>query len=401
MKTRTVVIALVALTLAMSMLLVPDAKAQNERHKWMYLLYLDADNSLDVNTGPHHASVVGSDFDELKSVGSTNEVVCYVLVDRLAGPANLLKVNKGSMEEMKGFALNGKEINMGDPETLKSFVTYTSSLTPADNTILIFWDHGSLRYVASDDHVSAGGGTDTLTHQEVVQALAGLDVDVICADECNVGQIEIAYEYATNLHAQYLVAAETYTGWRGFPYDATLGEMTKNPDMTSREAAIMMVDQTQLLLNKPPYMGERINTHAAFDLAKTKDLVASMKGLTGLLVGDMGDYINAISKARGNAQYCYGANAENRIDLGTFVEALCAGVADKAVKDACTSVLANLDVTVVAVHATDSLDHMIHGLGITMPDHSWEMPSYYSGYSFAGEGWMTFLEVYWSAHGSV
>lgn len=401
MKGRTIVMTLVVLSLAASMLLAPSAIAQKAHPKWMYLLYLDADNSLDVNAGAHNLPVVQSDLDELMSVGSTSSVVCYVLVDRVAGPANLFKVDKGSLEEMTRFALDGKEIDMGDPSTLNSFVTYTTSLTPADNTMLIFWDHGSLRYAAYDEHASDAGGTDSLTHQEVVQALSGLKVDVICADECNVGQIEIAYEYATHLRTQYLVAAETYTGWRGFPYDATLREMTKNPDMTPRDAAVMMVDQTQLLLNQPPYSGERVNTHAATDLAKVVDLVSSLKGLTSLITPKMADYANIVSNARGEAQYCYGANAENRIDLMTFVQAIKDRSTDSAVSDSCAAVISGLDATIVAIQASGSLDHMLFGLGITMPDHSWEMPSYYQEFAFPAQGWMAFLEAYWAAHGSV
>jgi hypothetical protein len=396
-KTRGIAIALVALCLVASPLLVPNASSQ-PNHKWLYLLYLDADNSLDVKA--NNVWVVQSDLDELMSVGSTDSVTCYVLVDRVAGPANLLKIEKGNAEEIANPDLNGKEIDMGDPATLRSFVTYAFAASPADNALLIFWDHGSLRYVASDDHASDTGGNDALTHFEVVQALSGLKVDVIAADECNVGQIEVAYEYAMNTQTQYLVAAETYTGWRGFPYDATLREMTANPDMTPRDAAIMMVDQTQLLLDKPPYMGERVNTHSAIDLSKVVELVGSLKGLTSIMTPDMSDYANTVSKARGNAQYCYGANAGNRIDLKMFVQSISIRTTSDVVRNACTAVLDDFEETVIALHAAGSLDHMLSGLGITFTDHLKDVPSFYSQFAFAGQGWPEFVSAYCAAHGS-
>jgi len=368
--------------------------------KWLYLLYLDADNSLDVKA--NNVWVVQDDLDELMSVGSTDDVVCYVLVDRLNGPANLFKVEKGSLVEIDHPDLNDKEVNMGDPATLRSFVSYASTESPSENALLIFWDHGSLRYVASDDHVANNNGAgDALTHFEVVQALSGLEVDVIAADECNVGQIEIAYEYALNTHAQYLVAAETYTGWRGFPYDATLREMTLNPDMTPREAAVMMIDQTQLLLNKPPYMGERVNTHAAIDLAKTVELVGSLKNLTGIMTPDIANYSGDISKARGNAQYCYGANAGNRIDLAMFLRSLAARTSSDDVRTASNAALEDFVETVIALHATRSLSHMLGGLGITFVNHKNELPSFYSNFAFAGQGWVDFELAYCAVHGSV
>jgi hypothetical protein len=376
---------------------VPSASSQ-QGHKWLYLLYLCADNSLDVKA--NNVWVVQDDLDELTSVGSTDDVACYVLVDRVAGPANLLKIEKGNTVEISQADLNGIEINMGDPATLRSFVSYAFTASPADHALLVFWDHGSLRYVASDDHAGDTGKSDVLTHFEVVQALSGFKVDVIGADECNVGQLEVAYEYAVNTQTEYLVAAETYTGWRGFPYDATLREMTSNPDMTAREVAIMMIDQTQLLLDKPPYMGERINSHSAIDLSKVVNLVGSLKNLADTLTADIDSYAGAIAKARGHAQYCYGANAGNRIDLKVFVQTIYTQTSSVEVKTLCTAVLSDFYDSVIALHATRSLSTMLFGLGVTFVDHFREWPSFYGSFALAAQGWMDFVTAYDAVHGS-
>lgn len=401
MNGKATAAALAAAVLAMSMLVGTSVGTQDDHVKWSYLLYLCADNNLDTYVGPGHYSVVEDDFAELMSVGSTKDVAMFLLVDRLNGPANLFKVGKGFMEEMTASPLNGKEINMGDPMTLSSFVQFASEANPADCTLLVFWDHGSPRTVASDDHSSDVGGHDSLTHYEVFEALEGYIIDVICADECNVGQIEVAYEYATNTPTGYLVAAETYTGWRGFPYDATLRELTEHPDMTPMEAAVMMIDQTQLLLNKPPYMGERVNVHSAVDLGQVMDLVSSIKDLTNLLTPGIDEYMTVINKARGNAQYCYGANALNLVDLRMFVASIGSKTSSEEVREACAAVLADFDAAVLNVHATKSLQNMVCGLGVQLPNHSWEMPSYYEGFAFAGQGWLDFLKAYWAASGSV
>lgn len=392
---------LAAAFIAMSMFVGTSAGAQDNHVKWSYLLYLCADNNLDTYVGPGHYSVVEDDFAELMSVGSTNDVAMYLLVDRLNGPANLFKVENGYMEEMTSSPLNGREINMGDPATLTSFVQFASGVNPADHTLLVFWDHGSPRSVASDDNIGDAGGRDSLTHDEVITALEGHTIDVLCADECNVGQVEVAYEYATRTPTGYFVAAETYTGWRGFPYDATLRELTEHPDMVPMEAAVMMIDQTQLLLNKPPYMQERINSHSAVDLSRVRDLVSSIKGLTDLLTPDIDDYMTIINKARGNAQYCYGANKLNMVDLRTFVASIGEKTSSMEVMEACAAVLASFDLAVLNVHATISLQNMVCGLGITLPNHSWEMRSYYENFAFAGQGWLDFLNAYWAASGSV
>ena len=364
---------------------------------WRYLLYLDADNSLDVNAGAHHLPVVQSDFDELMSVGSSKDVVVYVLVDRVAGPANLFKVNRGSMTELKDFALDGQEANMGDPATLRAFVEYTFEAAPAEHTLLMFWDHGSPLSVATDDHPS-----DRLTVKEVIQALSGYRVDVIGADECLVGQVDVAYEWLKGgLDTQYLLVSETYTGWRGYPYDTTLRRMVDTPTMSPREVAIAFVEETQKLLSKPPYSGEEVNCHAAVDMSKVGPLVSSLMDLTKLLSSDMKASKNIVSKARGEACFSYGANAMNVVDLKTFVEVISQGSSSPAIKALCARVLSDFDQTVIALQATRTTDHQINGLGVVFPNHSWETPSYYWSYAFMADGWQAFLQSYWAAAGSV
>ncbi len=393
-----VIAAMVALAAIVSS---PTATAKSDRPAWAYLLYLDADNSLDVNAGAHHVPVVQSDLDELMSVGSSPEVAVYALVDRYALPDHLYRVDHGALAEQPSFAFEGQEFNMGDPATLQSFVAYVAAAVNPAHTILVFWDHGSPNYVAYDEHAGPAGGTDRLTHQEVIQALDGFHVDVIGADECLVGQTEVAYEYvAKGLQADYLVAAETYTGWRGFPYDWTLQDLVAQPTMDARQVAVMMIEETQRLLEASPHSGEETNAHAAIDLAAIPDLATSVIDLTRLLTPDMKANADLVSKARGNAVYSYGANAANLVDLKTFVLRIAQGTRSDAVRAACLSVAADVDVAVVALQATKTTDHQLTGLGIALPNHPGEVPTYYANFAFPALGWMEFLEAYWAANGA-
>jgi len=400
MKTKYLAVSLAIVMIAGSMFLVPGVSGGKNQPKWMELIYLDADNSLDVSVGAHHVSVVESDYDELMSVGSTSDVVVYVLADRFDGPANLFKIEKGMMTEMKGWTMNGKELNMGDPATLRSVVSYTTKLSNPLHTLLMFWDHGSPRYIAWDDH-DGNGGSDALTHNEMIQALSGFHVDIIGADECTVGQMDVVYEYAAKgLSTDYYCVSETYTGWRGYPYDWILRELVADPDMTEREAAIMMIEQVQLLLSQNPYQGEEVNSHSAIDASKVIALGQSVIDLGNLLSIDIKDNAGIISKSRGGACYSYGANAANLVDLKTFVQLVAKNSQDADVKAVCARIVDNFEETVIAVQVTQTVDHQLYGLGIMFPNHSWETPSYYAGYEFPSDGWMDFLEAYWGAAGS-
>jgi hypothetical protein len=400
--TKRVALGFVVLALVAAVMFVPAANAAQPHAKWLYLLYLDADNSLDVNAGAHHVPVVESDFGELMSVGSTPDVIAYVLVDRYAGPTNLFRVEKGALVEQTAFALNGQEANMGDPATLRSFVAYTSAAARPDHTLLIFWDHGSPNYVAFDEHAGPAGGADRLSHQEVVQALDGYHIDVIAADECLVAQLEVAYEYvARGLQTDFLVAAETYTGWRGFPYDWTLQALVDHPDLSARETAMMVVQETQRLLSAAPHSGEEVNDHAAIDLARIPALGSSVLQLGNLLMSDMKANADLISKARAAGVYSYGANALNLIDLKTFALRIAAGTSSTEIRDAATLVAANVEAAVLAIQATKTTDHQVSGIGVALPNHEKEVPGYYAAFAFPTAGWWDFLAAYWAASGAV
>lgn len=403
MREKAAAVAVLCLLIAVSISALPSVTAGRapSQPKWLELIYLDADNSLDVSAGPHHVPVVQSDLDELMSVGSTKDVVVYVLLDRYDGPANLFRINKGSMTEMTAFALDGKEVNMGDPAVLHAFVSFTTKQTPALQTLLIFWDHGTPEYAAYDDHAGPGGGVDILTHQEVVAGLDGFHIDVLGADECLVGQTEVAYEYATKLGVDYGVLSETYTGWRGFPYDWTLRDLVADPMMTPREVAVMIVEETQTLISQNPYQGEEVTSHGAIDFGKMRELAGAITDLVGIMTPNMKDYASAVSKAAGAARYSYGANALNLADLRTFVEKLGSVCPDQSVKDAAAKVIAVFDQTIVALQVTQTVDHQINGLGICIPNHSWEMPGFYMDFAFPYLGWYDFLVAYWTAAGSI
>jgi hypothetical protein len=377
-----------------------ESSESTQSAQWRLLIYLVADNNLDVNAGMFHVPVVESDFDELMSVGSTDLVVCYVFVDRWEGPANLFKMNHDQMVEMEDFPLNDVEANMGDPATLRSFIEYTYEATPAEHTVLMFWNHGSPNIICWDDNGPDIGVGDALTHHEVIEALEGYKVDIIGADECLVGQIEVAYEYATSgVEVDFLLASQTYTGWRGYPYDQVFAELVENPDMTPRECAAMFIEQVDLLLSETPIMSEVVNCHAAIDLAMTRTLVESFQEVVSLISLDAEEFVPALAKARGTSEFQYGSGEAGIIDFRNFVETLMGLSPSTEVSDACALVLDNFDETIVALQDTHVLEGFVNGLGLKFPQHEFELPDYYPSYAFGSEGWIEFLELFWTLRG--
>ena len=410
MKARGAVTVLLMFVLSSGMLSAQSSDSQMKESEpseteettaqWRLLIYLVADNNLDVNAGMFHVPVVEDDFHELTSVGSTDLVVCYVFVDRWEGPANLFKMNPGEMEEITDFSLNGVEVNMGDPATLTSFIEYTYEATPAEHTVLMFWNHGSPNIICWDDNGPDIGVGDALTHQEAIAAMEGYKVDIIGADECQVGQVEVAYEYAiSDAEIDFMLASQTYTGWRGYPYDQIFAELVKNPYMSPRECAMMFVEQVDMLLEETPVMSEIVNCHAAIDLAMTRELVGSFQELVSLIRPDIEDFVQALARARGTSVFQYASGEAGLVDLRNFVDTLMELSPTEEVGDACVLVLSDFDEAIVALQDTHVLEGFVNGLGLRFPQHEFELPSYYSSYEFGSDGWIEFMELFWTLRG--
>jgi hypothetical protein len=381
---------------------------------WRVLVYLDGDNNLDTVLGGEEVGVVETDLLELMEVGSTKNVDVFALVDRFAGPAVLYRVLPGALEERTDYVFHDQEVNMGDPVTLTSFVSYAFEESSAQYTIIVFWDHGTPYYIAWDDHPSdeEGAEPDSLTHKEVVQALEGYHIDIIGADECLVSQVEVAYEYSAFAEVDYLVASECYTGWRGIAYDRILEEIELNREITPRELAISITEHFAEMMVDTPYKAEIVNSKAAVDLGCMDELAGSIVDLTKLLIPDIDSYYAAIKAARLDAPILYGTYAVSRVDLGMFIGSLAENVADEAVVEACNAVLDAYSDAVVAVGTTKLTEGMHTGLGIYMPltpGHSLEelmlggSDAEYRSYAFpqlgseSGSGWATFIDAFWDA----
>lgn len=110
--------------------------------------------------------------------------------------------------------------NMGDRETLLSFLTFAKENYPADKTSLILWDHGSgsVGGVCFDENY----GMDALTLNEIDGALSEADVDFefIGFDAC----LMATYDTASVIknYADYMIASEELEPASGWDYKALI-----------------------------------------------------------------------------------------------------------------------------------------------------------------------------------
>jgi len=354
------------------------------------MVYLDADNNLD-----EYASY---SLGLMEEVGSTPNVNVVVLWDGFYIPANMYKVVKGGLERVKGFALNGVEVNMGDSQTLKSFVDFTAGRFRARHYVLVLWDHGDdVSGVSWDEHPD-----DHLTHPEVAAALSKHHIDILAFDACLMAMIEVAYEYNQyGLSSDYLVGSENYVPYYGFPYNTILQGLNLNPAMSELEASTMMVQQyADFYEPRAHFHGGVMGTLSAIDIARVDELVFDLSAMTQALMKEMKSNHEMISEARGEGMLPWSEYGwDLYIDLPTFVEHITLATTDSTVRSAGTAVLSSLSQAIVALGNTEPMESAgARGMGIWFPSSYHRMWGLvlYTDTKFAGQGWLDFLYAYWN-----
>ncbi|HJS19527.1 MAG TPA: clostripain-related cysteine peptidase [Anaerolineales bacterium] len=207
------------------------------RAKWTVMVYISGDNNLE--------QYVVSDIEtELAATGSSANVQVVALADRAPGYDNsrgdwkttkLYHVTQGMLANSASAVADWGERNMGDPQTLIDFVTWTKANYPADRYVLYFWGHGwswHPGWVMEDDT-----DADTLDYDETKAAIPSLGfIDVVGYDGCNMASIEILKLW--HGHATALSGSQEWVGGEGIQYDSVLVQLAANPNMNAEQVAI-------------------------------------------------------------------------------------------------------------------------------------------------------------------
>ena len=242
-KTRSFVSLIVLFILLSSLTGTAVAAPAAPRAKWTVMVYMSGDNDLEY--------YVVSDIEtELALIGSTDEVQVIALADRAPHydksrgdwqTTKLYHVTPGMIADSASAdaawdAQHADELDMGDPQTLIDFVTWTKANYPADHYALYFWGHGwswHPGWVMEDDT----NNEDTLDYDETKDAIPSLGfIDVVGYDGCNMASIEIFNLW--HGHATAVTSSQEFVAAEGIQYDIVLSQLSARPGMTADEVAI-------------------------------------------------------------------------------------------------------------------------------------------------------------------
>ncbi|MBN1413066.1 MAG: hypothetical protein JW969_19660 [Spirochaetales bacterium] len=275
------------------------------KKKWTVLVYMAADNSL--------SSQSVLEINEMMNVGSSPDVNIIVFWDDGGSHHGYYAIQKNKAVLIKDM---NPLINMGNPLSATGFIKYATDYYPAEKYFFIYWNHGygpdgTLRMNASKA-VCMDDNNDVLTEPEqrflftYFTSLIGKRVDIVGFNACNMGSVEIAYQYYGL--ADYMVASQTVIDVNTWDYNF-LKEAVNNPSIAGRDFAARVVDYWEAQNRATDYnlavynvshvttVGYYVNElcnaalNSNFPSDEYKALQSSLKSLDGLHITDDLNYL--------------------------------------------------------------------------------------------------------------
>jgi len=363
---------------------------------WTFMVYLDADNDLETP---------GIDiFLYMARIGSTSRVNIVVQMDRIPSyderyggwiDTKRFYVTKGMWPTAGNATLDwpDREVDMGDPNTLKDFVNWTIDYYPANYYTLVLWDHGTGVVGLSYDLTS----NDFLTLSELGEALSGLPVtiDIVFSDACAMNMAEIAYQIKD--YANLLVGPEGL-GWSPAHYDYYLSRLISNPSMLPRAFAEGIVtDYMYWSKNSEDAYQIPNATMSAMDLTKITSFIAAIDDFALKLKDKETPYLSLLYPSHEKIILArnltlgfpgpYGDQFGYYIDLYHFANLTYQSVPDEELRNAANQVMSVLSFGNVIIKEGNKNLPDSHGLAISFPNEKGKYDSIMYGTT-------TFANVY-------
>lgn len=209
----------------------PSSTAVPARAAWTVALFVNADNDLDY-CWPRFTRPA------LKALPANDQVNVVAMVDR-PGKAGGVRLVQISGREVRTVA-RWPERDFGSGKTLEWFLKQVTRRFPADHLVVSLWDHGyGWRYVSRDD--TSGGARITMPELRRALQGAGVPIDILSFDACNMAGVEVLYQIGLTGLVDYVVASEETIDQDGIPFDGALGPLMADPGRAPRDVAADMV----------------------------------------------------------------------------------------------------------------------------------------------------------------
>jgi hypothetical protein len=390
MSSRRRVMSLAVLASILATVIGPAALVQAApaaQAKWTVMVYMSGDNNLE--------DYIVRDLElELAALGSTPNVQVTALADRGPGydksrgdwqTTKLFHPTQGMVADAASAVADWGERNMGDPQTLRDFVTWSKTNYPADRYALYFWGHGWGWHPSWTMEDASHNGGDGLDPHEVASVQGALGfIDVVGYDACNMAQIEILELW--NGYATAVTGSQEFVNMDGIEYDVVLSQLNANPAMTADQAAVATSAST---IHEVTWSAMAVDArYAALRTAVDQWSIALRNAVP--------TQRSAIARGFGNAKSFWQAPTDK--DLSDLARAVNAQVTGTDLKAKGTAVINAVNAIVLHRRFTGSKYSMVRGITITGITRSVERTTadwtYYHSLEFAQRtGWDEFEDL--------
>ena len=278
---------------------------------WTVAIYVSGDNSLerywDDSSLPGLLQLPANDM---------FRIVAYI--DRLStSGTEVVEISGSSWEVVASYI----EMDFGSGETFEWFLEDVALQYPSDKLAVVAWDHGyAWRYISDD--VTSGSRITMPAFQAAIEG-AGVYIDLLAFDACNMAAVEVAYQVSLTSLVGIVVGSEESVPTTGFPYDLMLMPTALDPSRSPSEFATDMVFGFQAFYEPQTWAStvalSAVNVTAIGDSAGT--LFAWVEAMHACLPV----YATNYKQALGEAYYAWATHYH--VDMADLGDVLLADVA--------------------------------------------------------------------------
>jgi len=350
---------------------------------WTVAMYISGDNNLEKYWDD--ISLVS-----LLKLRANDQLTIVAYVDRLS--VNGTNVFNISGSEVQPAASYG-EMNFGSGATFQWFLEDVERNYTSDKLAVVAWDHGyAWRYISDDD--TSGDSRITMPALQAAIEGAGVYIDVLAFDACNMASIEVAYQLALTELVGFMVASEESVPTTGFPYDLMLGPTALDTSRSPADMATDMVLGFQELYE--PQTWASTVALSAVDLSVLMDSADEVGAWTAAMYSRLPAYRD-IYKLDLKASY-FAWCTHYHVDIADFGDTLLddTAITDEGLRAATADMVTSIDGSVIANWGGRAA---LEARGLTLwwgYGGDWNLYSEaYAEVAFAVDmGWWTLLDEY-------
>jgi hypothetical protein len=349
---------------------------------WTVAIYVSGDNSLerfwDDSSLPGLLQLPANDM---------FRIVAYI--DRLStSGTEVVEISGSSWEVVASYV----EMDFGSGETFEWFLEDVALQYPSDKLAVVAWDHWyAWRYISDD--VTSGSRITMPAFQAAIED-AGVYIDLLAFDACNMAAVEVAYQVSLTSLVGIVVGSEESVPTTGFPYDLMLMPTALDPSRSPSEFATDMVLGFQAFYE--PQTWASTVALSAVNVTAIGSSADTFRGWVNAMHTCLPMYATNYKQALGDAYYAWATHYH--VDMADLGDVLLADTAitDVGLRTFTEEMVSSLDGATIAFWGGRAAEE---SRGLTLwwgygGDWNYYADAY-AEVAFADEtGWWAFLEDY-------